>query len=252
MTAEIAIAKQELREALANNQGDTKAAPVVEAIAALAALNPTTTPAHNAAFQDGEWLLINAPNFPGGVLQENGKRRYTLGRLAFNMFQPTGLRLEIDQVWQPVLPTGLGDQRTHDIIVSFTTVDDAWPTLKGIVKNLGVCEPKTEDEISVQFTGGVLCPSPKQDLDSWRQVFGSGKMRSPTALKDKAMNLFLKLMFGLQKPSPIDPQTGEIRFEMTRSPRGTLKILYLDEELRITKGEKGTVLVCERQHRGAL
>jgi hypothetical protein len=34
---------------------------------------------------------------------------------------------------------------------------------------------------------------------------------------------------------------------MTRSPRGNLEILYLDNDLRITKGEKGTVLVCERQ-----
>ncbi len=33
---------------------------------------------------------------------------------------------------------------------------------------------------------------------------------------------------------------------MKRSPKGRLEVLYLDEELRITKGEKGTVLVCER------
>ncbi|MEQ8957811.1 MAG: PAP/fibrillin family protein [Coleofasciculus sp. C2-GNP5-27] len=35
---------------------------------------------------------------------------------------------------------------------------------------------------------------------------------------------------------------------MKRSPKGKLELLYLDEELRITRGEKGTVLVCERQN----
>jgi hypothetical protein len=32
---------------------------------------------------------------------------------------------------------------------------------------------------------------------------------------------------------------------INRSPKGRLEILYLDNELRITRGEKGTVLVAE-------
>lgn len=48
------------------------------------------------------------------------------------------------------------------------------------------------------------------------------------------------------KPQGINPQTGQVSFQMRRSPKGKLAILYLDEELRITRGEKGTVLVCER------
>jgi len=35
---------------------------------------------------------------------------------------------------------------------------------------------------------------------------------------------------------------------MKRSPKGKLELLYLDEELRITRGEKGTVVVCEQQN----
>ncbi len=34
---------------------------------------------------------------------------------------------------------------------------------------------------------------------------------------------------------------------MNKSPKGKLQILYLDEELRITKGNRETVLVCQRQ-----
>jgi hypothetical protein len=55
---------------------------------------------------DGDWLLINAPNFPGGEQLEDGQLAYTLGRLAFNMFQPAALKLVIEQVSQPVFPVG--------------------------------------------------------------------------------------------------------------------------------------------------
>ena len=54
-------------------------------------------------------------------------------------------------------------------------------------------------------------------------------------------------MFGLTPPQSMNTETGEISFTMKRSPKGSLEVLYLDEELRITKGEKGTVLVFERQ-----
>ncbi len=49
-------------------------------------------------------------------------------------------------------------------------------------------------------------------------------------------------------PLIMDHKTGEVSFKMKRSPKGKLELLYLDEELRITRGEKGTVLVCERQN----
>ena len=66
-------------------------------------------------------------------------------------------------------------------------------------------------------------------------------------LKEQLISVFLKLMFGLTPPQSMNTETGEISFTMKRSPKGSLEVLYLDEELRITKGEKGTVLVFERQ-----
>jgi len=44
----------------------------------------------------------------------------------------------------------------------------------------------------------------------------------------------------------MDRQTGRVSFKMQRSPKGKLEVLYLDEELRITRGGRGTVVVCER------
>jgi PAP_fibrillin len=60
------------------------------------------------------------------------------------------------------------------------------------------------------------------------------------------MSGLLKLMFGLVPAKGMNSETGEISFSMKRSPKGRLAILYLDEELRITRGERGTVLVFER------
>ena len=53
------------------------------------------------------------------------------------------------------------------------------------------------------------------------------------------------MLFGLVPPKEMQAD-GKVEFQMKRSPKGSLEILYLDEELRITKGEKGTILVCER------
>ncbi|NET51042.1 MAG: fimbrial protein, partial [Merismopedia sp. SIO2A8] len=66
---------------------------------------------------------------------------------------------------------------------------------------------------------------------SWQERFISG---------------FFRLMFGLVPPQAMNPDTGEVSFTMNRSPKGSLEILYLDEEMRITRGEKGTLLVCQR------
>ncbi len=60
------------------------------------------------------------------------------------------------------------------------------------------------------------------------------------------MTSILRMMFGIVPPQEMDHQTGRVSFKMQRSPKGKLELLYLDEELRITQGERGTVLVCER------
>jgi hypothetical protein len=98
----------------------------------------------------------------------------------------------------------------------------------------------------VQFTGGILKPQSTTNLEEWKAVFSEQGKPEKRSLVDILMSGFLKLMFGLVPPQTMNPETGEVSFIMNRSPKGRLEILYLDEELRITRGEKGTVLVCER------
>ncbi len=239
-------AKAALRQALQAHGGDPAQVPVAAAIERLVALNPTPAPAQATDRLVGDWRLVSAPSFPEGKPLADGRYSYTLGRLAFNMFQPQDMKLVINQVSQPVWPIADGPQHTHDIVVDFTTLDLEVP-LQGRVRNLGICEPATASQLQVQFTGGVLEPAADSDRNHWHQVFGDPDAAPRLGLTARLQGLVLKLMFGLVPPTPMAPDTGRIEFQMRRSPKGTLTVLYLDEDLRITRGEKGTVLICDRQ-----
>ena len=47
-----------------------------------------------------------------------------MGKLAFNMFQPTNLKLVIDSVKQPVILLGEKEKRSHDMVVEFSIIDE--------------------------------------------------------------------------------------------------------------------------------
>jgi hypothetical protein len=238
-------AKQALLRVLAEHQGDAKAALVQPAIARLVDLSDHTAPAE-AAELAGNWRLLSAPNFPDGQQTASGKWQYTLGRLAFDMFRPQDLPVQLTEVFQEIQPLPDGSQQTHNIVVHFQATRAGLPPVQGVVRNLGVCQPADPTALQVQFTGGVLEPAPNTDADAWQQVLHSTKQTS-ASLRDRCQQLALKLIFGLGKPQTIDPQTGRAEFAMPRSPKGRLNILYLDDTLRIMQSQKEqTLMICER------
>ena len=242
-------AKIAFRSALAVHGGDTKNQLVLEALEKLESLNPTEKPAHSPLLE-GDWLLISSPNFPGGQQRSDGKFVYTLGRLAFNMFQPVELSLVINCVKQPVIPLGEGEKSTYNIVIEFETIDESQPPLQGIVKNLGWCCPSSDKTLKVQFTGGELAPLATLDTEAmktWLSVFGSQTQPVNLSIFDRFKFLVAKIMFGLERSGDMDKKTGKVSFSMAKSPQGTLEVLYLDEELRITRGNRGSVVVCERK-----
>lgn len=100
--------------------------------------------------------------------------------------------------------------------------------------------------LQVRFTGGILAPQDPNRLDDWQEIFGQQRQSAKRTFKESLMLGLFRLMFGLVPPQTMNPDTGEVTFIMERSPKGRLEIIYLDEELRITCGERGTILVCER------
>lgn len=242
--AKILETKMALREALKTYDGDVKNQKVKAKIEQLSQLNPIEKPTHSSLLES-HWLLISAPSFPQGQKLSNGKYAYTLGKLAFNMFQPTNLKLVIDSVKQPVVLLGEKSKRSHDIVVEFSIIDELFPPLKGIVRNLAVCYPVDNKNLQAEFTGGIFAPQKGENLSTWKDIFVQAKA-SKKGLKEQLMSVFFKLMFGLTPPQGMNTETGEISFTMKRSPKGRLEILFLDEELRITKGKKENILIFER------
>lgn len=236
-------AKNELRQVLKQYNGDTKNPNVMNTINKLSSFQGGE---YEEKLLEGDWLLISAPSFPQAEQLPDGRFCYTLGRLSFNMFQPTDLKLVIDRVLQPVFPIDNTAQNTHNIVVEFTVIDNKYPEIKGILRNLGVCETNEHNRIKFKFTGGVLEPQIDVNLNTWKSIFANQKLVSKQSFKDKLKAIFLKFIFGLVHSKKMNQETGTINFEMKRSPKGSLEILYLDEELRITKGEKGTILACEK------
>lgn len=242
--ATILETKMALREALKTYDGDVTNQKVKAKIEQLSQLNPIEKPTHSSLLES-HWLLISAPSFPQGQKLSNGKYAYTLGKLAFNMFQPTNLKLVIDSVKQPVVLLGEKSKRSHDIVVEFSIIDELFPPLKGIVRNLAVCYPVDNKNLQAEFTGGIFAPQKGENLSTWKDIFVQAKA-SKKGLKEQLMSVFFKLMFGLTPPQGMNTETGEISFTMKRSPKGRLEILFLDEELRITKGKKENILIFER------
>jgi len=237
-----------LREALVAHDGDPRHPAVADIIRNLATLNPTPAPTQNSQLLNGNWQLISAPIFPDGQRLADGTYSYTLGRLAFNMFQPQDLTVVIQQIFQPVLPMEEPMQCTHDIVVDFAIAHPNTPPLRGIVRNLGICKPASDTALQVQFTGGVLEPAADTDLQQWKAIFEHPKAAPRPGVKEWFQHQVLKVMFGLVPPTGMEAGTGRMEFQMQRSPKGSITILYLDKDLRITQGQQETVLVCERSH----
>ncbi|MEM8672493.1 MAG: PAP/fibrillin family protein [Cyanobacteria bacterium P01_G01_bin.67] len=102
----------------------------------------------------------------------------------------------------------------------------------------------------MKFTGGELTPLAAQDpeqIKQWLDVFGSNATTSQVVLLDRLKFWLLQKLLGMGQASVIDPRSGTRTFAIKKSPKGRLQLLYLDEELRITKGNRGTILVCQRK-----
>ena len=238
-------AKARLREAL-NSADDRVSDPkVVAAVEALALYNPTEAPAKSDALF-GDWYQINAPEFPGdrGV-DEEGNRLYTLGQGTFGVFEPKELVCAMGKARNPFVrrkdSSGVVDY-TVEIPISFKDAEGR--PASGTLVNEAQCEVISDDRLGVKFTGGYLCPD-GEDCEVWNSTFEAAFENYKPRKRDRLMNWLLKRMMGLQKPTGMSTD-GSMTYKMTKSPHGHLDVLFLDDELRITRGNRGSVVIAER------
>lgn len=298
----LAEAKESLKRILIEHNGDPSQPAVQEAISALQNLaeqqrqekaksiketghdaedNSASAEIEWDATKDpkahtGKWRMISAPTFPGRLPDTDGKARFTLGRMAFNMFKPTKIVCCVDEIFNVIEPLAgepddakSGDDEQEwvqsynfEVIMEIERPnkgDDNTAPIKLPAKliNHATCTPGSPTRLSVKFTGGIL--KPNFDLDApehnqmttaWKQIFEGAITKEAESqsifqkLKSGASNALMSLIMGLIPP--VDTEELTQTYSIARPIAGHLDMLYLDEDLRISKGNRGTIVVVER------
>jgi PAP_fibrillin len=259
-------AKSNLKSALRKHHGSTKNPEVMAAINHLVSMNPSKSAVASPLLL-GEFIAHSSPDFPGRIKPEKGMEevvQYTLGRLSFGLFQPCNLTCTITSVRNSIIVCDDPEQEV-DGQKTFTypiSIDLTIHTPKGdfpaVMCHSALCYvlPEHENRLGVTFRGGSLTPTYQVRSDPvkmalWEEVFDHAysKAEEERSLMSKFMMFIFKKVFQLSTPTDEDfmnSATHSVSFDMKRSPRGYLDILYLDEDLRITRGNRGTIIVVER------
>jgi len=246
-----AVVRDRFLRVLAEKGGDWRDPAVTAELPALEAANPTADPALSSTYLDANWLQVTRPDYNYGG--NKGSTEYTLGALSFNMFEPSDMKVNVEQTTQLVAPNDDGT-REWDISLLITCVDERFPPFKANITTFGKIQPgKTKDgrnhRLEVWFTEGQLKPAAgtddalhKQWLDTFRTAQKTKKRTFGTMVK----NGMLRLMMGLQLPDSV-AEDGTVSFKMNRPPHGYTDILYLDDKLRVTRGNRGSIVAVTRE-----
>mmetsp|Transcript_22002 Transcript_22002/g.47831 ORF Transcript_22002/g.47831 Transcript_22002/m.47831 type:complete len:606 (+) Transcript_22002:143-1960(+) len=179
----------------------------------------TSSPVHSldSTDVDGTWLMISPPEYPSCLGKNaDGDSLFTLGRMTFDMFQPSNLVCSIQKQYNTIksvelkdflscVPKSLrkevdnerngrcsGRLKTYNIIASFTieqpdgspSNEDAPPDkskkLRGILTSYGYAlpDPTNPDRKSIWFTGGTIEPAENDSLEEWKKIFGTTSVTS--------------------------------------------------------------------------
>jgi PAP_fibrillin len=129
--------------------------------------------------------------------------------------------------------------------------------LPAVVSHDAVCYecPQQLHRLKVTFKGSTLMPATQVLsnpilLNVWNQTFVGAytKADKERHLLSKALKSMLTWWFQMELPTDDDAATRNdhsMQFRMKRAPRGYLDVLYMSETARITRGNRGTLVVVE-------
>lgn len=265
-TSSAAAAKSALRLALADSDDEANAPAV---LAAISALEPfcVSRPAHSALLA-GDWRMLSRPEWPDCLgRDDHGSSMYTLGRASFNMFRPldTIVAFEHHQLTNHVGAARSAEPGSYivdaPLVVRAATASDEQraqlpAVMPAVMRSFGEWEPSTDSpsKMLICFTGGELRPSRWASVgdetvcQAWVDTFGNSNQERANrrGLRAKLSDALARILFGVRRPLAMKPTDGSLSYSMSRAPRGFLEVLYLDEELRITRGNRGSVVIAER------
>ena len=237
------------------------------------------SPAFDLDANKGVWKSITTPPFPGKLPEDSdGKSKFTLGRMSFGMFKPTKLVCAVDKIFNILdqldeevdemqtneSQSKAGDdqpewKQTYTIHVMMEIETPSGKKLPAKLTNFGSCFVKSASRLGVIFSSGILEPNFDILKNSalaalWKETFGDGIAKEAEAqsyfsrLVTMVTYKVMDLMMGLEPPK-YDSVNFTQTYKIGKPYAGHLDILYLDGDLRVTRGIKGTIVVAERVER---
>eukprot|EP00536_Pseudo-nitzschia_multiseries_P007226 jgi/Psemu1/256063/estExt_Genewise1Plus.C_1670016 len=256
--------KSKLRALIAENNGCLNSNEVADTVKELSEMNPNPTNCARLQLFIGDYFTLNTPNFPGRLKTASGDEKivqYTLGRLSFNIFQPNELVCTVKSIRNPVHPQydQFDDAKStfsYHIIIELT-IHTPDGDLDATLINRGFCRENDDrkNRLMVTFKGGTLIPGNKSTIDDgpmlalWEKTFANAyeKADEERSYLGWIYQYFLKLILGLNLPTDSrNHYDHAFHFDMKRAPKGFFDVLYLDDDMRITKGNRGTISVLDR------
>ncbi|EOD18520.1 hypothetical protein EMIHUDRAFT_458921 [Emiliania huxleyi CCMP1516] len=246
MLSSATTAKSALRAALAASDGEPKAP---EVLAAITELEPFSIPEPALSpLWAGDWRVITKPDFPDSLGRDAaGRYKFSLGRASFNMFAPQMLPVAIDSILNPSSAPAPGSPGAYEVIVKLDLLlPDASP-LAATMENVAECTPVDGNpgRMAVKFGGGCLRPADGAPSEAWRDTFAAPGSSADLSRMQRFQLWVARRLFGLRRAEEVTAD-GTMTYEMPRAPEGYLDILFLDEDLRVTRGNRGSIVIAER------
>lgn len=169
-------------------------------------------------FEAVKTTLKGKPQPNAGVIVST----FTLGRAAFNAFQPKEQEVIHEHTYNYIATQGMDEEYLLASAMSIKNPDPSLQPLKGYLVNRGKFSFSGVNEIEVAFLESVLRPAHPEnedELHTWKQLFAEK-----------------------------NPSMDERGFMTVNLPgaKGKITHIYLDDELRIVKGTGGNTFVTRR------
>lgn len=145
----------------------------------------------------------------------------TLGRATFNAFNPTDTEVQLKQTYNHV---GIEADDAYYLLVQFSVncpYEGAdGPPMEGMLINKAAFSVADFNRIDIIFESSSMVPlNPQKDLQSWLKLF--------------------------RDHNPTMDENGVVKVALPPA-KGFHDYLYLDHDLRITRGNRGTINVVKR------
>lgn len=200
----------------------------------------------------GDWRILSAPEFPNRIENDENECRYTLGRLSFNLFQPQDIICTLNHVDNKVKKID-EETDTYNLLQDLTIHGgaDGKTKLPAKLQVEATYSSKTDHRATIVFRAGELFKGEEVDRDptlqnAWNETFEGAyeKSKQETGILSRMVMGLFSYVVDLKMPTD-----ERARFEMKRPKSGWIDYLYLDETMRVTKGNRGTIVVVVKESR---